>query len=242
MVTPPVGLTTVLQRIETQREVQSSVMSVRSPVRIDLRDAEGKTTRLEGALAVRSTGDVRLKVWRSGRDVMDLTRQDGHAFAWVDDRVLDRADRSETGVELAKTSADSLDTRLSDWLSALTWFIRTDQYHGLQFLSSVQLDPIDGRPFVQREVIFAEPVDGVRYGFNTQQGWLESRESVVDPRWRADFSYSSSLPYRRIGMTLAVEQTKVTVTLSEPSWNEPLADALFVPPKKARPLSGDAPP
>ncbi|MEM1098892.1 MAG: hypothetical protein AAGH92_08895 [Planctomycetota bacterium] len=238
--TPPVGLATVLQRIETQREVQSSVTSVRSPVRIDLRDAEGKTTRLEGALAVRAPSDVRLKVWRSGRDVMDLTRQDGRAFAWVDDRVLDRVDRAGTDVETAKRSGDSLDTRLSDWLSALTWFIRTDQYHGLRFLSSVQLDPIDGRRFVQREMIFAEPVDGVRYGFNTQHGWLGSRESVVKPIWRADFSYGSSPPYRRIGMTLNVEQTKVTVTLSEPSWNEPLADDLFVPPKKARPLSGDA--
>ncbi|MEM1026692.1 MAG: hypothetical protein AAGJ38_01275 [Planctomycetota bacterium] len=237
-------LSEVLAAIQDSREAQAAVTAVRSPIHVEIREDNGKTTRLEGALAIRNPGEVRLKLWRQGRDVMDLTQVDGRSYAWLDDRIANRTerngDRGSKGAEASKSIA--IDERLSDWLSALVWFVTPDTP------TEPTLADLRGSPSGETIVkaiggkVRTEPMQGEQRRYDADTGVLVSRSFANDTNWRVGFEYAKEIETRRVGITVFADQTRVRIHLNKPVWNETLSDALFVPPGRSRLLTEGTPP
>ncbi|MEM7577263.1 MAG: hypothetical protein AAF328_07280 [Planctomycetota bacterium] len=223
----------ITRAIAQARDALANVSALRSPVRVELREASGKTTRLDGAIAIRDPGDVRLKLWRHGRDVMDLTRRDGRVHAWIDPRLNGREHDGDTAVNQARTAQpidDAQTNRLSDWLRALAWFVTPDE-------------PKDPPWLPGSDAYFVEALNGNEVlTYDVASGLVVKRRPAQGQAWRAEFAYAfekseqGDVP-RRIELQLTSDETKVRIKLLDPVWNETLGDALFVAPPRAKALS-----
>ncbi|MEM8783561.1 MAG: hypothetical protein AAGE65_11995 [Planctomycetota bacterium] len=227
------------------QEAAGLLTAVRSPVRVEIRDASGRVVRLEGAFAARDPDDVRLKLWRHGRDVMDLTRVSGHGYVWLEKRVAERLGGGDW--EGSAPGAGGSD-RLTGWLSAMAWFIEPDEPEpGDRSIGFDSIFPgfdrlgasVPGR-------VETRPIEEERFVYDARTGLVLTRRPATGGAWRADFAYTSdtqapAAPPRRTGMTLAVGDAVVRITLTDPTWNELLGDELFKPSARARPLDGSGP-
>ena len=229
---------------QAARRAEADLQAVRSPVRVELRDARGKRTTLDGALAARDPGDVRLKLWKQGRDVMDLTRRQGQGYVWIDERIRESAADPPTGIEASGTAESDpvFDARLANWLAALAWFVEAEHPRDGRLndaevprwvAPALTTEPIPG-------TLEVSPVNADVFAYDLRTGVLLSRSSARG-QWSVTFHHTpdpsiGGVSPLRTGMTLEADGLRISVALTDPTWNEPLSDALFTPPKRARPL------
>ena len=69
--------------LATIADRQESVKTISAECDLDLTDAHGQRVALDGVLVAELPGKVRLRAWKFGQAVFDLTLKDGNAWAMV---------------------------------------------------------------------------------------------------------------------------------------------------------------
>lgn len=221
--------------------------TLRSPVRVQITEASGRTRSLDGALAVHASGDLRLKLWRGGRDVLELMRVDGVSHAWIDPRVAEASDawsvNGSGNVGRARTNRDGL-TR---WIDALSWFLRPSAWSKANPFDA--LGSIEERPAGQAAAGVVATRQTFRIG-EVAETFDATVPGVVDKRPVQGDAWSASLGYDRddagragrvTRITLNTAEISVSIQLRDPVWNAPLPAELFVRPARMKPLSVEHP-
>jgi outer membrane lipoprotein-sorting protein len=198
----------------------ASVKTVSAECTITLAKPDGETVTLDGALAMRNPGWLRLRAWKFNRAVFDLTLQPGGL--WV--MTMDDPARQEQVVPASANAAEFM----KQW----------SYFNGELFeLASADRSKVEGRMFVVR------PTDDVKHSpaaFRNEvdRATLTPRRYVYEeegPRFELEM-----LDYRQINDVLwptkliaRGEMGTVTIEQRNVEINAELAPNAFVPPRRA---------
>ncbi len=202
------------------RERAAGVRTVQGECAIDLTRADGQRVQLDGALVIKP-GHVRLRAWKMGRAIFDLTLTPSGLYVWTPPEPAQRAK-----IMPAAISAEAL-TR--GWSFVSGEFFQTDDL--------VIVDE-GGATFKARR---AGQTPGTTLAATVDRATLTPvRYALQDENGGERFSLRLH-DYRRINgvlwpmhlLAVADDGAKAAVTLRNVELNEPLATGAFDPPPRA---------
>jgi len=211
------------ESLEVLADRAHSVRSIRATIELDVVDRQGQSIELDGAIAAVLPDRMRLQVWKMGMTVLDVTYKSGEVWT-----VTNADQRSGQEIEsLTGTSATEFEqmlapTRADFWKNA----------HPIETGES------------NRELVVESgwPVAGGMQCFIERRTLTARRLTIPDGRGDTGVGRSLILEqYRMIDgvvwpttMTFNGPDGTVRVNLKEVEMNQPIADAAFQPPRRAK--------
>lgn len=206
--------------LATIAERQATVRSISAECDLDLTDAQGQRVSLDGVLVAEPPGSVRLRAWKFGHAVFDLTLKDGKG--WV---VLPDEGPAAGKMDINKMPAQ----RVGDALDLLgASFFRTARPAGGDRVTLIARGSALGSDDVTCEIdrLTLTPrrfVVGAEGGTLSSELLLDSYALVVGGVW----------PMR---MRLRSPSGEVVVTVREVELNGEVPAGAFTPPQRAKAL------
>lgn len=194
----------------------AAVTSVQAEANVELTDAKGQTVHLDSALLLQPPDRVRLRAWKFGTAVFDLTVNDGGAFAFVP------RDEARPAMPAARQS-------ITQWVKLLNGHIATEQsrltQRGDQLVVETPQGDLTLRCTVDRPTLTAE-----RYELLDRNG--KTRFTLA----LSDYRTTAAGPVWPMTILATSEQGVIRIQATDVTLNEPLPPAAFDPPARAERL------